>query len=271
MNYDGEVFTLKKKWDRRVDFSKVKSFWVRVSVLVILLLIMGGVFPSTRSVSAFEPNLDYCYTETLTVADVALPEGVVISTSDPGNSPRGYLSLQNKTNTLLLVISLNYKDVLVMATLDANWESRVNGAHEVASYLVTPERPVVLDMEALADLDHALKDQNVLDYELPEEDVPTPATQSSELLLVYDGKVIEVPFTVAYTSNAQCDNGIEANQAWMASVEATIGATLKATQQAEASAERAEEIKLLGMGLTLVAGVAILGWMLWRRAARSKK
>ena len=57
----------------------------------------------------------------------------------------------------------------------------------------------------------------------------------------------------------------------MASVEATIGATLKATQQAEASAERAEEIKLLGMGLTLVAGVAILGWMLWRRAARSKK
>lgn len=37
MNYDAEAFTLEKKWDRRVYFPGVKSFYMRVSVLDGLL------------------------------------------------------------------------------------------------------------------------------------------------------------------------------------------------------------------------------------------
>jgi hypothetical protein len=266
MNYDAEAFTLKKKWDRRSYFSGVKSFWMQVGVLGSLLLIMGGMLSSTTSVRAFEPNLDYWFTETFTIGDTELPGGVSISTSDPGTSPRGYLILQNKTNTLLFVLSLAYKDVLVMATPDASWENRVNGVHEVASYLVTPERSAVLDMEALVDLDHTLKDQNVLDYELPEEDVPTPDSQSSELLLVFEGQVIEIPFMVSYAPNAEFDNGMAANQAWMESVD-----TFKATQQAEVSAGRVATNTLIGAGLFIVSAALIFGWLIWRGLSRHRK
>jgi len=69
---------------------------------------------------AFEPTMDYWFIETLTVSDVELPAGVEILVSNPSYQPRGFLILNNKTETLLYVLSLGYKDVLVMATPDPN-------------------------------------------------------------------------------------------------------------------------------------------------------
>ena len=40
-------------------------------------------------------------------------------------------------------------------------------------------------------------------------DAPVPATQSSELLLVYREQVIEVPFTLAYSLNSNFDSNVE--------------------------------------------------------------
>lgn len=218
----------------------------------------------TKPVGAFELNLDYWFIETFTLGAVVLPDGVTITTSDPATTPRGYLLLENKTKTLLFVLSLEYKDMLVMTTPDPNWKNRINGAHEVASYLASPDHAVVLEMEALADLDHALKDQNVLQYELAEETAPVPASQSSELLLVYGAQVIEVPFTISYSPNTEFDNGIEANREYMARAESTISATLKATQMAEETAVRAANTKTVGLGFLIVVKILILGWLVWR-------
>jgi hypothetical protein len=197
---------------------------------------------------AFEPTMDYWFIETLTVGDVELPAGVEILVSNPSYQPRGFLILNNKTETLLYVLSLGYKDVLVMATPDPNWKARVNGAHEVASYLVAPDKPAYLSMEALADLDPNLADQNVLTFDPPPIDVSIPAAQSSELLLVYGGQMIEVPFMLAYTLNTGFDNGTVAYLNWMMNAQATDVASATATQQSEESAARviSNNIMLIG-------------------------
>src|SRR4030042_6866696 len=103
------------------------------------------------SVNAFEPRKDNWFIETLTIGDVELPAGVVIRTSDPKIQPRGYLILDNQTETLAFVLSLGYKNVLVMTTPDPNWKTRVNAAHEGASYLVAPYRTEYLSMEELTE------------------------------------------------------------------------------------------------------------------------
>lgn len=202
----------------------------------------------SHAVMAFEPTMDYWFIETLTVSDVELPAGVEILVSNPSYQPRGFLILNNKTETLLYVLSLGYKDVLVMATPDPNWKARVNGAHEVASYLVAPDKPAYLSMEALADLDPNLADQNVLTFDPPPIDVSIPAAKSSELLLVYGGQMIEVPFMLAYTLNTGFDNGTAAYLNWMMNAQATDVASATATQQSEESAARviSNNIMLIG-------------------------
>jgi len=124
----------------------------------------------------------------------------------------------------------------------------VNGAHEVASYLVAPDKPAYLSMEALADLDPNLADQNVLTFDPPPIDVSIPAAKSSELLLVYGGQMIEVPFMLAYTLNTGFDNGTVAYLNWMMNAQATDVASATATQQSEESAARviSNNIMLIG-------------------------
>jgi len=200
----------------------VESLSRQLRLIGMLLLMVGGMLLGASSVNAFEPRKDYWFIETLTIGDVELPAGVVIRTSDPKIQPRGYLILENQTETLLFVLSLGYKNVLVMTTPDPNWKIRVNAAHEVASYLVAPDRTGYLSMEALTDLDRDLEDRNMRTIAPPSENIPIPAAQSSELLLVYDGQVIVVPFTVTYALNTDFTNGSEAYQHWMANAQTTV-------------------------------------------------
>ncbi len=143
---------------------------------------------------------------------VKLPAGVEILASSPTMQTRGYLVLKNQTETLLYVMSLGYKDVLVMAIPDPVWKARLSGAHEAASYLAALDQPAYLTIEALTDLDHNLVDRNVLSKASPPEDVSVPAAQASELLLVYGGQVIEVPFTITYLLNTHFGNGAETDK-----------------------------------------------------------
>lgn len=217
---------------------------------------------------AGEPNQGYWFIETFTSGDVKLPEGVSIHMSDPAVSPRGYLLLENTTKELLFVLSLDYKDVLVMTTPDPNWENRVNSAHEVASYLATSDRAVILKMEALADLDHSLKDQNVSSDELPPANTTIPAGQSSELLLLYDERVIVVPFTVTYSLNPDFGRGSNAYPPPMASPALTLKNSPNVTQQAAGPKSRVESAILIAVLLGTIG--LITGWMVWRKAAQSK-
>jgi hypothetical protein len=204
------------------------------------------------------------------VSDVDLPVGVVIRLSDQSSQPRASLVLENQTDTVLYVLSLNYKDVLLMQTPDPNWKSRVNMAHEVASYLVAPNRPANLDMEALADLDRTLVDRNVLTYASPPADLASPAVQTSELLLVYGEQVILVPFMLTYGLNANFDNGSGVELAWKASVQATENASTTATREAEASAAHVARNNSWVAGLVAVAVLLMAGWLVWRGFLRRK-
>jgi len=245
----------------------VKAPWVQFRLLYILSLMFTGMLYKTAPVEASELRKDYWFNETITIGDIDLPTGVVVRASDPENQPRGYLSLENQTEILLFVLSLGYKDVLVMTTPDPNWKNRVNGAHEVASYLVAPDRPAVLGMEALAELDRDLEDKNVLSFDPPPEEVAIPAEQSSELLLVYDGQVIIVPFTVCYEINSEFDNGKPADHPWTATNEEGAATTQPAGTTPEAGARnQALFISLFGM-----AGILIIAWMVWRGVFRSKE
>ena len=229
----------------------------------MLFLVMGAMLFGVRSVRASEPGQDYWFIETLTVSDVELPAGVVIRTSDPESQPRGSLALENQTKTLLYVLSLGYKDVLVMKTPDPNYKNRVNGAHEVASYLAAPDRPANLGMEALTDLDRDLEDRNVLNIDPPPVNLPIPAAQSSELLLVYGDQVLIIPFTVSYALNTNFDNGSEADQTRIANTQATNIAT--ATQEAGTSGASGMKNNVITIGLVGATILIIAGWWIWRR------
>jgi hypothetical protein len=226
-------------------------------------MVMGGMLLVIRPVSASEPGKDYWFNETLTVGDVDLPAGVVIRVSDPAATPRGYLDLENQTETLLYVLSLDYKDALVMKTSDPNYKVRVNGAHEVASYLVAPNRPAHLGMQALADLDRDLVDKNVLSSSPPPENTPIPAAQNSELLLVYDGQVMVVPFTVTYALNAHFAIGSTAIQTGVATSHTSPIVT--ATEVAGTSSALGMSNYTITIGLLAVAVLIIAGWWIWSR------
>jgi hypothetical protein len=219
---------------------------------------------------AAEPGMDYWFTETFTLGDLVLPAGVVIRTSDPAAQPRGTLTLENQTDTLLFVLSLRYKDVLVMVTPDPNWKARVDGANEVASYTVAPNHPVYLVMEALTDLDPKLVDRNVLSFDSPPTDLSIPGAQSSELLLVYAEQVIEVPFTLTYARNPNFNHASEAYLPYITNTRAT-SASVTTAQPAEGSASQmARTIPWIG-GLVGVAVLLSAGWLVWNGLAHRKK
>jgi hypothetical protein len=224
----------------------------------LLLFAVGCMLSEAHLVRAFDPKANYWFNETLTVGKVELPSGVAIRTSDPAAQPHAYLILENQTETLLYVLSLGYKDVLVMATPDPNWKARVNIAHEVASYLVAPNRPAKLSVEALIDLDRNLVDRNVLTLTPPPTAVSIPTEQKSELLLVYNGQVIEVPFTIAYALNTNFDTGLEG-----ANTLGTDNANAPATPPMEASPAHVVWNAVLAIGL-VGAAILMIVWLVCR-------
>ncbi len=238
---------------------KLRFFLIWLSAI----LLAGGWLLPARQALAFEPKTDYWFIESFTLGKVNLPDGVDILTSDPDISPRDYLVVENRTQTPLYVMSLNYKDVLVMVTPDPGWKTRVSLAHEAAAYLVMPERPAALTIEALVDLDHTRVDRNVVSYDPPPSDLALPPSQSSELLLVYGSQVIEAPFTISYTHNAGFDNGSAFIYAVMQNLQATDSASATATQAALTTAASARDSNLV-LGLAAVAVILLGGWLVWK-------
>jgi len=231
---------------------------------------LGGMLFSARLVNASEPGMDDWYIETITVDNVELPEGISILPCPPDVETQGCLKLENNTETILYIMSLNYKDILVMQTPDPNWKSRVDMAHEAASYLVSSSRPLYLNMDALTDLDRNLVDKSVPAFDPPPQNVTTPNAKNSELLLVFDGQVIEVPFMVSYASNNDFGNGPEASQTLTENVPATDIDSASATPQAVASEARVERSFTIFIGLVGVAALFAAGWLAWRRVGQRK-
>jgi hypothetical protein len=125
-------------------------------------------------------------------------------------------------------------------------------------------------MEALTDLDQDLEDRNVLTLDPPADDVTIPAAQSSELLLVYGGQVIVVPFTISYTLNTNFANSAEAYQNQMANAQVADDANTTTIQQAKTPVVFMAKNNIMIMGLFGVAGIFLIGWLVWRGVTRSK-
>jgi hypothetical protein len=217
---------------------------------------------------AFEPPKNYWYIETLKVEAAALPAGIEIVPSDPATEPRGYLTLTNSNQQLVYVMSLGYKDVLVMATPDAKWQRRVNGAQEAASYLAAPNRPAHLSIESLVSLDQDLKDQNVLSSIPPPQDTPIPTPQSSELLLVYNGQVIEVPFTLTYSLNTGFTDGEQPTSVATPTGEAAQNGSL--APKTVVTEDSLFGIPPLAAGIIGAGAIVLIGVLAWRLLRRSR-
>jgi hypothetical protein len=248
-----------------VKFSGVRLFQVGS----FLVLTVGMLF-SAHLVRACIPGMDDGYIVTITVDNVELPEGILIHPCPADIGTQGCLKLENSTETILYIMSLNYKDILVMQTPDPNWKSRVGMAHEAASYLVSSNRPLYLNMDALSDLDSNLVDQKVLIINPPPGNATIPNAQNSELLLVYDGQVIEVPFTVSYALNEDFDNGSEAFTTSTKNVLVTEIASATATQPAVASEAQLGRSSEILIGLVGAVALFTTGWLVWRRMGRRK-
>ncbi len=246
---------------------RIRCAGIRITGL--LLVTLAGLLTGARPGVAFVPKMDYWFIETLQLGEVELPDGVFIRACDTSSQPRSCLIVENQTETLLFVLSLSYRDRLVMVTPDPEWKLRLGLAHEVASFLAAPQRPASLSIEALVDLDKNLVDQNVLTYYPPPKNLAIPASENSELLLVYGGQVIEVPFTLSYSLNMRFDNGSEEFKAWMDSVEATASASATTTQKAIAYTNRLESTMWAG-GLFMLAVILVGGWLVWRGIALPK-
>jgi hypothetical protein len=126
---------------------------------------------------------DYWFREQITLEQGSLPQGISLSVLEAGGAERAGIRIENNTDELLFVLSLQYQQRLVEPTTpDSLYDSRLRYAHEVASYLVPPEgaRPITLSMPALLDLDPDLQQLNRLDASRPvREMVLVPAAQQS--------------------------------------------------------------------------------------------
>lgn len=248
----------------------MSALWAHFRWFSLSFLLLFPAFSGAQPVSAVEPSFDYWFVETITLDEVDLPKGVTMYAVNPDAEPRANLVLENRTETPLYVLSLSYQDVLIMEKPDLNWKDRVRLAHEVASYLVSPTRPVYLDVESLVDLDSNLVDQNVLRYDRPPVDLAVPAPQSSYLLLVYAEQVLIAPFSISYEINANYDNDSRSYQFWVDSTQATESAKATATQQAEIVATQPARNITPFIGVGAVAVLFLIIWMVWRGSSRPK-
>jgi len=253
-------------------------------ITILLVCCASLIFP--QPAMACEPVPDYWFQETVEFAKVSLPDGfylyeqgmplpeppphgIWLSAADPAQTARTFISLVNQNEEPIFVLSLRYRDVLVMETPDPNWERRVDMAHEVASYLaVAGTRQILsLEMETLIDLDPALQDPNVLDISPPDPNLTIPSSQSSELLLVYQHQVIVVPFSITYRLNENFDNG--RCEEWWASANATAAADSTTSQQV-VQADQARQNNTLAFGLLALALIGLLFWLFTRLLLRGR-
>jgi hypothetical protein len=250
---------------------------------MILPLVLVSFCLPAQEAWACEPHPDYWFAETVTL-DAAglppgfylyaaqsgsaenLPEGVWLFANNTANAARSTIYIVNRTPTPLYIMSLQYRDRLVMETPDPDWKTRLSMAHEVASYLVRPDlgEALLLDLAALRDLDASLSDPNVSSYNPPASDALLPDPQRSELLLVWGEQVVVAPFTITYQINQHYNNG--GCQEWWDSQNTTEAARYAATQAAQ-SAELQRKLILIATGF--VMGAVVIVWRSWRRRTPS--
>lgn len=231
-------------------------------LLSILLL------TTARLAEACEPWPDHWFVEILAIESGEWPAAIKVAVN-PESAVRGCLAIENNSAIPLYILPRQARQNIIvtkepifageemLAEESAAEENllpdRVPG---LAAYILSAGQYASLNIsiEELLILDPRLEDRNVLDFTRPGF-VEMPASQRSELLLVYDGELYEVTFTISYKlkpnfAPGTCGQGDE-----------------EATQAAESARTNASAVStgsdlVVGIILTLVCG--ILGWLIWR-------
>jgi hypothetical protein len=237
-------------------------------IFLILCMLLAGL--GTPPAMAYAAAPDYWFVETVRLDSSELPsdfhvfngeanpeqvgEGIWLTTNNPAESSRAAIYLINHSNLPIYVMSLEYRDRLVMATPDENYEARVRVAHEAASYLVRPDSGEVFELnwEALMDLDASLTDLNQATAQPPPADITPPAALQSELLLVYGDQVVLLPFSIHYSVNQNFEGD---------EVSPTSAAEITAVPLDEGVPGAGAKVLLVTAGTGLSV---LIGWLVWR-------
>ncbi|MBU0482782.1 MAG: hypothetical protein ABIG63_10345 [Chloroflexota bacterium] len=246
---------------------QIRHLWPGVLSFMLLLTLM---LTTTRPTEACEPWPDYWFVETFAIESGEWPEAITVAVS-PESTVRGYLSIENNSATPLYILPRAARQHII-ATEEPifAWEGMLAEESAAEEYLLSDQVPglaayiltagqyasLTLYIKDLPTLDPRLEDRNVLDFTRLGF-VEMPAGQRSELLLVYDGDLYEITFTISYKLNpnfapgdcSQEDDNFEAT---------------KAAKSAHTNAQTTSASSLLVMGIILILVFGIVGWLNWQ-------
>lgn len=196
---------------------------IRVCIL-LLLLTLFLIFPF--GVFACEPQPDHWFYEVYNIGSMLLPENVTIELS-PRDSAQGYLTITNNSDLPLHILPQDARgkimvtpDAAAAITEDGLAEENtleeillVEKVPELASFIVTQEASLQLDIENLPGLVPYIEVRNISDYLRPSL-IYLPITQRGEFHLVYNEQIFTVQFTISYALNEDfspevCGNKVE--------------------------------------------------------------
>lgn len=191
---------------------QIRHFWSGVLSFVLLSTLL---LTTACSAETCEPCPDYWFVETFAIESGEWPEAISVAVN-PGSAARGYLSIKNNSDIPLYIFHREARQNIIVTEEPAfAGEEMLAEEYAAEEYLLSDKVPelaayiltsgqydsLILSIEGLPTLDPRLEDRNVLDFTRPGF-VEMPAGQRSELLLVYDGELYEVTFTISYKLNA---------------------------------------------------------------------
>jgi hypothetical protein len=187
------------------------NLWRGLVLLSLFVSTFQGVTPPP---STCKPQPDYWFLEVFHLGEVDLPAGVSVSTS-PRGSARGYLKINNAADSPLYVLPNSARQSIIeTAEPQIGDEDLLEGEYEVEQFVLlervpelavytvddTQESGLRLDIQKLGVLESGLVDRNVLESSRPSFVILPPA-QRLKLLLVFDGTLYEIPYTLSYQLN----------------------------------------------------------------------
>ena len=248
--------------------------------LILAAILFLGITPF--GVNACEPTGDQWFVESFTLEEARLPEAVLIQAAalDRYGS---YVHVENLSNEPLYIVPRDALQIITFleSTSISNTdqeniggllieESSLDQVPGLAAYVLPSEKypsGVVLYFSALEELDPQLVDQRNWDFSPRPSGVGIPQDDYSIIILVYGGKLYEIPFTITYRINENFS--ADDCSKWWSSMEATEQARYEATQAAIEETAK-ERRSFYGPLLIFLVVVMVLVWAISLQRTRDK-
>ncbi|MCB9133928.1 MAG: hypothetical protein H6636_00780 [Anaerolineales bacterium] len=168
-----------------------------------LLLVILAALVLPRPAAACEPYPIPYFLEQITFVRAGLPAGIGVRAIPDTNSAQSSwvaLAFVNHTDQPVFLLGGQHREAF---TPDLKPTDITQMAQALKEYTLPPnavDEPIKLNLEALPRLDTTFEQRNSINTSRPD-NVKIPEPQALTLLLITNGKVYELPVTVAYTLN----------------------------------------------------------------------